>query len=165
MKSFTQGHTATHWLWSICSFYYVSWPHCQGLHRLPKLIAKGSLTWGLCMSQAILPRTRACCFQHNHQDPWKMVQCFPECPNPEDGTRSGQFLRYKARWTQRVLLPIAFTLTHLPEHAKACLQWRRKGSPWVILCPPPDCYKIKAHCWDTLAPWKPTDTVSRESKF
>lgn len=126
----------------------------------PTLIPKGSLTCGLCTSQVFPPRMRACCSQHNLQDSWKMVQCFSECPNTEDGTRSGQFLRYEARWTQQVLLPIALTLTHLLEHAKACLEWRRKGSPWVILCPPPDCYKIKAHCWDSLAPWKPTNTVS-----
>ena len=26
IKSFTQGHTATHWLWGLCSFHYIPWP-------------------------------------------------------------------------------------------------------------------------------------------
>lgn len=82
-----------------------------------------------------LPRMRAHCSQHNLQDSSKRVQCFSKYPNTDDGTRSGQFLRYEARWTQQVLLPIALVLTHLLEHAKACQEWRRRGSPWVILYP------------------------------
>lgn len=78
---------------------------------------------------------RAHCSQHNLQDSSKRVQCFSKYPNTDDGTRSGQFLRYEARWTQQVLLPIALVLTHLLEHAKACQEWRRRGSPWVILYP------------------------------
>lgn len=66
-----------------------------------------------------------------------MVECFSECPNTADNTRSGKFLRYKARWTQWVLLPVALVLTHRLEHAKACLEWRRRGSPWVIHTPTP----------------------------
>ena len=102
---------------------------------LPTLIAKGSLRRGLCQSQVFLPSRRARCSQHNLQAVAEVVLCFSECPNTDDGTRSGQFLRYDARWTQRVLLPIALVLTHLQEHAKACLEWRRQGSPWVILYP------------------------------
>lgn len=136
-------------------------PHCQGLHRPPNADSQGfPYMWFLHLSQVSLPSMRAHWSQHNLQDPCKMGQCFSECPNTDDGTRSGQFLRYEARWTQRVLLPIALTLTHLLKHAKACLEWRRKGSPWVILYPPSDCYKIKVQCWGSLAPWKPTSTLS-----
>lgn len=40
-------------------------------------------------------------------------------------------------------------LTHQLEHAKTCLEWRRKGHHgWSHT--PPDCYKITSQCWDKL---------------
>lgn len=87
----------------------------------------------LCQSQVLLPSSTALPIL---QGPGKMAQRFSECPNNDDAkTSSGQCLRYKARWTQPVLLPIALVLTHLLKRAKACLEWRRKGSQWAILYP------------------------------